>query len=88
MEHWLPLFEERLATLFDHLGADDVIVIDSGALGARLRNGLATSPITTPRASQSAGQAAGSYRPLATDALYLSREEFDGQLASWPGPPR
>ena len=24
MEHWLPLFEERLATLFDHLGDDDL----------------------------------------------------------------
>ncbi len=30
------------------------------------------------------GQAAGSYRPLATDALYLGREEFAAQLAGWP----
>ncbi len=29
MEHWLPLFEEKLATLFDHLGDHDVIVRDS-----------------------------------------------------------
>ena len=35
MEHWLPLFEERLATLFDHLGDDDLIVRDAGADGAR-----------------------------------------------------
>src|SRR3546814_8025655 len=34
MEHWLPLFEDRLVTLFDHLGADDVLVIDAGAIGA------------------------------------------------------
>ena len=26
MEHWLPLFEEKLATLWDHLGDDAVVV--------------------------------------------------------------
>jgi transcription-repair coupling factor (superfamily II helicase) len=35
MEHWLPLFEERMASLFDHLAKDDVVIIDQGALGAR-----------------------------------------------------
>ena len=38
MEHWLPLFEERLTTLFDHLGENDLIVRDAGvdqALAAR-----------------------------------------------------
>ena len=34
MEHWLPLFEEKLATLFDHLGEHDVIVRDAGTDGA------------------------------------------------------
>src|SRR5205085_8986470 len=34
MEHWLPLFEERLATLFDHLGDQDITVIEASALGA------------------------------------------------------
>ena len=34
MEHWLPLFEERLETLFDHLSEGDPMLIDSGALGA------------------------------------------------------
>ena len=29
MEHWLPLFEDKLATLFDHLGENDVIVRDA-----------------------------------------------------------
>ena len=31
MEHWLPLFEDRLATLFDHLGEDDIVIRDSNA---------------------------------------------------------
>jgi len=34
MEHWLPLFEDRLVTLFDHLSPQDTLVIDSSALGA------------------------------------------------------
>ena len=34
MEHWLPLFEDKLATLFDHLGKDDLVVIDQAALAA------------------------------------------------------
>ena len=34
LDHWLPLFEERLATLFDHLGDDDIIVRDAGDAGA------------------------------------------------------
>ena len=34
MEHWLPLLEERLEGLFDHLGAADLLVIDNAALGA------------------------------------------------------
>jgi len=35
MEHWLPLFEEKLATLFDHLPGDTVVIRDqaSGAAG-------------------------------------------------------
>ena len=33
MEHWLPLFEDKLATLWDHLG-DAVVVRDSGAPAA------------------------------------------------------
>jgi transcription-repair coupling factor (superfamily II helicase) len=28
MEHWLPLFESKLATVFDHLDSQDVVVVD------------------------------------------------------------
>ncbi|MGH6658562.1 MAG: transcription-repair coupling factor, partial [Sphingomicrobium sp.] len=31
MEHWLPMLEERLDSLFDHLGEGDMILRDSGA---------------------------------------------------------
>ena len=31
MEHWLPLLEDRLDTLFDHLGENDLILRDANA---------------------------------------------------------
>jgi transcription-repair coupling factor (superfamily II helicase) len=34
MEHWLPLFEDRLSTLFDHLADNDLMVIEASALTA------------------------------------------------------
>jgi transcription-repair coupling factor (superfamily II helicase) len=83
MEHWLPLFEERLATLFDHLTADDTIVIDAAALAAGDERLNDIADYHRSR-SETAGQAAGSYRPLASDALYLARDEFNGQLTDWP----
>jgi len=83
MEHWLPLFEDKLATLFDHLSADDVVVVDAGALGAADER---LSDIADYHAQRQriAGEKAGSYRPLAADALYLTRAEFDAALASAP----
>jgi transcription-repair coupling factor (superfamily II helicase) len=83
MEHWLPLFEERLATLFDHLAADDLMVIDSAALAAVEERFTDLDDYHRQR-SETAGQAAGSYRPLATDALYLSHAELDEKLGHWP----
>ncbi len=83
MEHWLPLFEERLATLFDYLVKDDVAVIDVGALGASEERLGDIADYFEQRRS-TAGQAKGSYRPLAPDALYLSAQELAGALATWP----
>ncbi len=83
MEHWLPLFEDKLATLFDHLSADDQIVIDAAAIPAgdeRLKD-IADYHQSRQAA---AGQKAGSYRPIAEDALYLARSEFEAALADWP----
>ncbi|MEP5939164.1 MAG: transcription-repair coupling factor [Erythrobacter sp.] len=82
MEHWLPLFEDRLATLFDYLSDDDdVVVIDSGAIAASEERLSDIADYHKSRA-RAAGQAAGSFRPLAQDALYLSSEEFSDGMAT------
>ncbi|HEX8057546.1 MAG TPA: transcription-repair coupling factor [Novosphingobium sp.] len=83
MEHWLPLFEDRMVTLFDHLAADDLIVIDTSAQGAADERLTDIADYFAARTDTS-GKAPGSYRPLKPEALYLTREEIDGQLASWP----
>jgi transcription-repair coupling factor (superfamily II helicase) len=83
MEHWLPLFEDKLATIFDHLSADDLMVIDSAALTAAEERLTDIEDYHRQR-GETTGQAAGSYRPLDTDALYLARDEFGEKLAKWP----
>ncbi len=83
MEHWLPLFEERLTTLFHHLAEDDVVVIDNGAIGAASER-LGDIADYCKQRTRTAGEAAGSYRPLEAEALYLSSEEFDAAIASAP----
>ena len=81
MEHWLPLFEDKLVTLFDYLSDDDdVVVIDSGAIAASDERLSDVADYHRSR-ERAAGQAAGSFRPLPKDALYLSSEEFSAGLA-------
>ncbi|MCM0000880.1 MAG: transcription-repair coupling factor, partial [Erythrobacter sp.] len=76
MEHWLPLFEAKLASLFDHLGKDDVVVIDQSALGAAEERLTDIADYHEQR-GRIAGERKGSYRPLRPELLYLARGEFD-----------
>jgi transcription-repair coupling factor (superfamily II helicase) len=83
MEHWLPLLEERLDTLFDHIGDNDIVLRDSAAdkaLDAR-REAIGDYYENRVRAMQSE---AGSYRPLEPQTLYLSQEQWDGFVADRP----
>ncbi|HEX8621444.1 MAG TPA: transcription-repair coupling factor [Allosphingosinicella sp.] len=83
LDHWLPLFEERLATLFDHLGEDDIVVRDAhdaGAADARFE-AIADYYENRKRAQSSDP---GSYRPLEPVTLYLCRDEWDGLIADRP----
>ncbi|OYX65001.1 MAG: transcription-repair coupling factor [Sphingomonadales bacterium 32-64-17] len=83
MEHWLPLFEDRLATLFDHLAPADVLVMESGAVSA-MEERLKDIADYHRQRGEVAGQAKGSYRPLATADLYLAPDEAADLFAKWP----
>ncbi|MCM8556872.1 transcription-repair coupling factor [Sphingomicrobium sediminis] len=83
MEHWLPLFEETLADITDYVGDKDVVLRDANAdaaLGSRLE---AVEDYFQNRRRVEAAEA-GTYRPLAPDALYLSDEEWKGIKAETP----
>ena len=83
MEHWLPLFEERMATLFDHLSDNDEVVVDAGALQAAEERFTDISDYHQQR-GQAGGHQAGNYRPLDPQALYLSGDEFTEAQSGWP----
>ena len=83
MEHWLPLFEERLTTLFDHLGKNDLILRDAGVDQALAARRESIDDYFANRQRTMTGEA-GSYRPLEPDALYLSAEEWDAAIAERP----
>ncbi|MBA3897774.1 MAG: transcription-repair coupling factor, partial [Sphingomonadaceae bacterium] len=83
MDHWLPLFEEKLSTLFDHVGGDALIVRDAGSGGAADARFDAIADYHANRVRAASGDL-GSYRPLAPELLYLDREEWDAVLAAAP----
>ena len=83
MEHWLPLFEEKMATLFDHLDARDVLVIDQSAMAAAEERLSDIADYYEARVAAS-GQAKGNYRPLEPATLFLTDAQFKSALADTP----
>ena len=81
MEHWLPLFEPDLATLFDYFGADAVVVRDAGSAGAATERFDAVDDYFDNRKAALTAKK-GSYRPLPPAALYLDRDEWTAALTA------
>ncbi|MGF1544862.1 MAG: transcription-repair coupling factor [Parvularculaceae bacterium] len=86
MEHWLPLFYETTATLYDFLGGALVFVEHKADSAARERGeqiadyyAARTEDLGAAR-PRSGAFAAPAYRPLEPDALYLSADEFETRL--------
>ncbi len=80
MEHWLPLFEDKMATLFDHLRDDDIVVRDANtptAAEGRL-DSIADYYENRKRAE---GAKPGSFRPLPAKSLYLDANEWRDEQA-------
>ncbi len=80
MDHWLPLFEDKLTTLFDHLGDGVPCIRDGGSVAAAAQRFDAIADYHANRMA-AAGATPGSYRPLPPDALYLTAAEWDGAIA-------
>jgi transcription-repair coupling factor (superfamily II helicase) len=80
MDHWLPLFEERMATIFDHVGADTLVVRDAGSVSAGQSRLDAIADYYDNRVKAQVAEP-GSYRPLPPEMLYLSDEELEQMFA-------
>ncbi|MGH6961226.1 MAG: CarD family transcriptional regulator, partial [Dongiaceae bacterium] len=85
MEHWLPLFHDRLETLFDYLrGA--AVTLDHQAEEARdarldLINDFHKARIAYRKAEEASG---APYRPLPPQRLYLDAEAWEALLRDRP----
>jgi len=77
MEHWLPLFYERLETLFDYLPASSLIGFDHLALDARDER-LAT--IADAYEARALAERSAHYRALPPSTLYLDTLEWNARL--------
>ena len=83
MEHWLPLFHEGLATLFDYCGGVPVVLAPSVDEVVRERFDQVAEHHQARVEAQGKAGGSGSvpYKPLDPDALYLSGEEWTTRLA-------
>ena len=89
MEHWLPLFHERLDTLFDFLPARALVMLGHGtqeAKSARLE--LVADYYETRRQflreKTDTRVVTPPYKPLPPERLYLASEEWSTALARHP----
>ncbi len=80
MEHWLPLFEERLDTLFDFIGRSPVL-LDAGVDEAvKERLDQISDYHQARKTALEQGGSGAPYKPLKPERLYLSREEWAERL--------
>jgi len=81
MEHWLPLFYDRLGTLFDYLPDDAPVFLDSQVEKARAERWTLTADAYAARAEAAKGKGGAAYRALPPDRLYLDEETWNSALA-------
>ena len=83
MEHWLPLFHERLETLFDYVPEAPVSFdhLADEAVGERL-DLIADHYDARVKGLESHAFGAPPYKPVPPAAMFVKREEWDGLLAA------
>ena len=77
MEHWLPLFYERMETLFDYLPADALVALDHLSREARDER---LALLTDAYEARAQAERRVHYHPLEPYRLYLTTEEWQAEL--------
>ena len=88
MEHWLPLFSERMDTLFDYLGDAPVAIEPQAEDAARERFKQISDYYEARREAMEHPGGGAVYKPLPPDRLYLTRRrvgETSGADPRWRG---
>ena len=80
MEHWLPLFHERMDTLFDYAGGAPIVLDNLAEDAAGERLAQVKDYFDARREQYDAARGAAAYKPLPPDALYLGPVEFREKL--------
>src|SRR5450631_655527 len=80
MEHWLPLFQERMDTLFDYLGDAPVAIEPQGEDAARERFKQIADYYEARREALEHPGGGAVYKPLPPDRLYLTDDEWTRRL--------
>ena len=81
MEHWLPLFHDKLETVFDYLPGTAVALENLSEDAAHERFTQIADYYDARREALKQG-VTPPYKPLPTERLYLGEEEWKGRLGS------
>src|SRR6185437_13915344 len=80
MEHWLPLFQERMDTLFDYLDDAPVAIEPQSEDAARERFKQIADYYEARREAMEHPGSGAIYKPLPPDRLYLTEDEWKQRL--------
>ena len=80
MEHWLPLFQERMDTLFDYLDGAPIAIEPQGEDAARERFKQIADYYEARREALEHPGGGAVYKPLPPDRLYLTEDEWTKRL--------
>ncbi|MBB5045655.1 transcription-repair coupling factor (superfamily II helicase) [Rhodopseudomonas rhenobacensis] len=80
MEHWLPLFQERMDTLFDYLDRTPIAIEPQGEDAARERFKQISDYYLARREARDIPGGGAIYNPLPPDRLYLAEPEWEKRL--------
>jgi transcription-repair coupling factor (superfamily II helicase) len=84
MEHWLPLFQEKMDTLFDYLGDAPIAIEPQGEDAARERLKQIADYYEARREALEHPGSGAIYRPLPPNRLYLTEDEWHSLLGAAP----
>jgi transcription-repair coupling factor (superfamily II helicase) len=80
MEHWLPLFQERMDTLFEYLDAAPIVLESQVEDATRERFTQINDYYEARREAQGTPGGGAIYKPLPPDKLYLTEDEWKKAL--------